>query len=73
MPHGGFKQSGYGKDLSSYSLDDYTPDQARDGENRLERGIAQRLRQPASQSRCERLLVDGMRTKVVDTPRIANR
>jgi 1-pyrroline dehydrogenase len=24
MPHGGFKQSGYGKDLSSYSLDDYT-------------------------------------------------
>jgi len=24
MPHGGYKQSGYGKDLSSYSLDDYT-------------------------------------------------
>jgi betaine-aldehyde dehydrogenase/aminobutyraldehyde dehydrogenase len=24
MPHGGFKQSGYGKDLSVYSLDDYT-------------------------------------------------
>jgi betaine-aldehyde dehydrogenase len=24
MPHGGFKQSGYGKDLSIYSLDDYT-------------------------------------------------
>ena len=24
MPHGGFKQSGYGKDLSSYSLEDYT-------------------------------------------------
>jgi 1-pyrroline dehydrogenase len=24
MPHGGFKQSGYGKDLSMYSLDDYT-------------------------------------------------
>jgi aminobutyraldehyde dehydrogenase len=24
MPHGGLKQSGYGKDLSSYSLDDYT-------------------------------------------------
>jgi betaine-aldehyde dehydrogenase len=24
MPHGGFKHSGYGKDLSSYSLDDYT-------------------------------------------------
>ncbi len=24
MPHGGFKQSGYGKDLSHYSLEDYT-------------------------------------------------
>jgi len=24
MPHGGFKQSGHGKDLSSYSLEDYT-------------------------------------------------
>ena len=24
MPHGGFKQSGYGKDLSPYSIDDYT-------------------------------------------------
>ncbi|HET9720662.1 MAG TPA: aminobutyraldehyde dehydrogenase [Solirubrobacteraceae bacterium] len=24
MPHGGFKESGYGKDLSTYSLDDYT-------------------------------------------------
>ena len=24
MPHGGFKHSGYGKDLSKYSLDDYT-------------------------------------------------
>jgi 1-pyrroline dehydrogenase len=24
MPHGGFKQSGYGKDLSAYSLEDYT-------------------------------------------------
>jgi 1-pyrroline dehydrogenase len=24
MPHGGFKQSGYGKDLSGYSLEDYT-------------------------------------------------
>jgi 1-pyrroline dehydrogenase len=24
MPHGGFKQSGYGKDLSMYSLQDYT-------------------------------------------------
>jgi betaine-aldehyde dehydrogenase len=24
MPHGGFKQSGYGKDLSIYALEDYT-------------------------------------------------
>jgi acyl-CoA reductase-like NAD-dependent aldehyde dehydrogenase len=24
MPHGGYKQSGYGKDLSLYSLEDYT-------------------------------------------------
>lgn len=24
MPHGGFKQSGYGKDLSPYSIEDYT-------------------------------------------------
>ncbi len=24
MPHGGFKQSGYGKDMSSYSFDEYT-------------------------------------------------
>ena len=24
MPHGGFKRSGYGKDMSRYSLDDYT-------------------------------------------------
>ncbi len=24
MPHGGFKQSGYGKDLSAYSMEDYT-------------------------------------------------
>ncbi len=24
MPHGGFKQSGYGKDMSAYSLDHYT-------------------------------------------------
>jgi acyl-CoA reductase-like NAD-dependent aldehyde dehydrogenase len=23
MPHGGYKQSGYGKDLSIYSLEDY--------------------------------------------------
>ena len=24
MPHGGLKQSGYGKDMSAYALDDYT-------------------------------------------------
>jgi betaine-aldehyde dehydrogenase len=24
MPHGGYKQSGYGKDMSSYSLEEYT-------------------------------------------------
>ncbi|MBA4784050.1 MAG: aldehyde dehydrogenase family protein, partial [Rhizobiales bacterium] len=24
MPHGGVKQSGYGKDMSMYSLEDYT-------------------------------------------------
>lgn len=24
MPHGGFKQSGYGKDMSAYSIEDYT-------------------------------------------------
>ena len=24
MPHGGFKQSGYGKDMSRYSFDEYT-------------------------------------------------
>ena len=24
MPHGGFKKSGYGKDLSAYAFDDYT-------------------------------------------------
>ena len=24
MPHGGFKRSGYGKDLSSYGFEDYT-------------------------------------------------
>ena len=32
MPHGGFKESGYGKDLSVYSLEDYTVVIARDGE-----------------------------------------
>ena len=29
MPHGGYKKSGYGKDLSMYSLEDYTHGQAR--------------------------------------------
>jgi acyl-CoA reductase-like NAD-dependent aldehyde dehydrogenase len=24
MPHGGYKESGHGKDLSTYSLEDYT-------------------------------------------------
>jgi aminobutyraldehyde dehydrogenase len=24
MPHGGFKRSGYGKDLSAYAFEDYT-------------------------------------------------
>jgi aminobutyraldehyde dehydrogenase len=24
MPHGGMKQSGYGKDMSHYALEDYT-------------------------------------------------
>ena len=24
MPHGGYKQSGYGKDKSIYALEDYT-------------------------------------------------
>ena len=24
MPHGGFKQSGYGKDMSLYSMEEYT-------------------------------------------------
>ena len=34
MPHGGFKQSGYGKDMSKYALEDYTHRQACDGEPR---------------------------------------
>ena len=25
MPWGGFKSSGYGRDLSTYALDDYSP------------------------------------------------
>jgi acyl-CoA reductase-like NAD-dependent aldehyde dehydrogenase len=24
MPHGGFKQSGYGKDMNAYAIEDYT-------------------------------------------------
>ena len=24
MPHGGYKQSGYGKDMSAYAIEDYT-------------------------------------------------
>jgi betaine-aldehyde dehydrogenase/aminobutyraldehyde dehydrogenase len=24
MPHGGYKQSGYGNDMSAYSVEDYT-------------------------------------------------
>jgi acyl-CoA reductase-like NAD-dependent aldehyde dehydrogenase len=24
MPHGGYKQSGYGKDMSLYSMEEYT-------------------------------------------------
>jgi acyl-CoA reductase-like NAD-dependent aldehyde dehydrogenase len=24
MPHGGYKESGYGQDMSMYSLEDYT-------------------------------------------------
>ena len=24
MPHGGFKQSGFGKDMSTYSFEEYT-------------------------------------------------
>ena len=24
MPHGGYKQSGYGKDMSMYAIEDYT-------------------------------------------------
>ena len=35
MPHGGYKQSGYGKDLSVYSLRGLHEHQACDGEPRL--------------------------------------
>ncbi len=34
MPHGGFKESGYGKDMSIYSMEEYTRDQARRREAR---------------------------------------
>ena len=34
MPHGGYKKSGYGKDLSMYGFEDYTRDQARHGQHR---------------------------------------
>ena len=40
MPHGGFKQSGYGKDLSMYGFEDYTRDQARHGQHRVLRCLA---------------------------------
>ena len=32
MPHGGLKQSGYGKDMSIYALEDYTVVAPRDGQ-----------------------------------------
>jgi hypothetical protein len=35
MPHGGLKQSGYGKDMSAYALEDYTRGPACDGQARL--------------------------------------
>ena len=35
MPHGGFKSSGHGKDLSMYGLRGLHPHQARDGVHRL--------------------------------------
>ena len=41
MPHGGFKKSGYGKDLSMYGFEDYTRDQARHGQHRELSGDAQ--------------------------------
>ena len=49
MPHGGYKQSGYGKDLSMYSLEDYTEHQARDGEHLRRLGAA-----PADEEEGER-------------------
>jgi aminobutyraldehyde dehydrogenase len=35
MPHGGVKQSGYGKDMSIYALEDYTAVAARDDQSRI--------------------------------------
>ena len=43
MPHGGYKQSGYGKDLSMYALEDYTRGQARDVQQRGVSGFETRL------------------------------
>ena len=34
MPHGGFEDQGYGKDLSTYSFDDYSHVEHRDGQPR---------------------------------------
>ena len=40
MPHGGFKQSGYGKDMSMYALEDYTELKHVDGEPGLTSPLA---------------------------------
>ena len=48
MPHGGYEQSGYGKDLSMYALEDYTERQARHGVS-LE--LISRGRRPAAATR----------------------
>ena len=46
MPHGGFKESGYGKDLSTYALDDYTADQARDDQPLIDVSASGRTPRP---------------------------
>ena len=46
MPHGGYKQSGYGKDLSRVLARGLHADQARDGEDRLSVETAQQLVKP---------------------------
>ena len=48
MPHGGYKQSGYGKDLSDVLARGLHADQARDGEARLDgdRRCGRRWRDP---------------------------